>query len=33
MTFEELRIDKADDFPELGVGKRVSWIVEYGKVI
>ncbi len=32
MTFEELRIAKADDFPELGEGKRVSWIVEYGKV-
>ncbi len=32
MTFEELRIAKADDFPELGEGKRVSWTVEYGKV-
>ena len=32
MTFEELRIAKADDFPELGEGKRVSWSVEYGKV-
>ena len=31
MTFEELRIAKADDFPELGEGKRVSWSVEYGK--
>lgn len=31
MTFEELRIAKADDFPELGEGKRVSWTVEYGK--
>lgn len=32
MTFKELRIAKADDFPELGEGKRVSWSVEYGKV-
>ena len=31
-TFEELRIAKSDDFPELGEGKRVSWSVEYGKV-
>ena len=33
MTFEELRIAKADDFPELGEGKRVSWTVEYGKTV
>lgn len=33
MTFEELRIAKADDFPELAEGKRVSWTVEYGKVV
>ena len=32
MTFEELRIAKSDDFPELSEGKRVSWSVEYGKV-
>ena len=32
MTFEELRITKADDFPELGEGKKVSWSVTYGKV-
>ena len=32
MTFEELRIAKSDDFPELCEGKRVSWSVEYGKV-
>lgn len=32
MTFEELRIAKADDFPELAEGKRVSWSVEYGKI-
>lgn len=31
MTFEELRIAKADDFPELAEGKKVSWSVEYGK--
>lgn len=31
MTFEELRIAKADDFPELADGKRVSWSVTYGK--
>ena len=32
MTFEELRIAKADDFPELAEGKKVSWTVEYGKI-
>ena len=32
-TFEELRIEKSSDFPELEDGKRVSWTVEYGKVI
>lgn len=32
VTFEELRIAKADDFPELGEGKKVSWSVTYGKV-
>ena len=31
-TFEELRIEKSEDFPELAEGKRVSWSVEYGKV-
>jgi len=30
-TFDELRIAKATDFPELEDGKRVSWTVEYGK--
>ena len=30
MTFEELRIKKADDFPELEDGKKVSWSVKYG---
>ena len=33
MTFEELRIAKADDFPELAEGKKVSWTVEYGKTV
>ena len=32
LTFEELRIAKATDFPELEDGKRVSWTVEYGKI-
>jgi len=31
-TFDELRIAKAVDFPELDDGKRVSWSVEYGKI-
>ena len=33
MTFEELRIAKSEDFPELAEGKKVSWTVEYGKTI
>ena len=32
LTFDELRIAKAADFPELDDGKRVSWSVEYGKI-
>jgi PRTRC genetic system protein A len=32
VTFDELRIAKAVDFPELEDGKRVSWSVEYGKI-
>ena len=32
LTFDELRIEKKDDFPELEDGKRVSWTVEYGKI-
>ncbi|MBP5717481.1 MAG: Mov34/MPN/PAD-1 family protein, partial [Abditibacteriota bacterium] len=32
LTFEELRIQKADDFPELSEGKTVSWRVKYGVV-
>lgn len=31
MTFEELRVAKSEDFPELEDGKRVSWTVEYLK--
>lgn len=31
-TFDELRISKATDFPELEDGKRVSFTVEYGKI-
>lgn len=31
-TFEELRIAKADDFPELAEGKSVSWRVKYGDI-
>ncbi len=31
-TFEDLRIAKADDFPELEDGKAVSWTVKYGAV-
>lgn len=30
LTFEELRLRKADDFPELEDGKSVSWTVKYG---
>lgn len=32
VTFEELRIAKADDFPELAEGKKVSWSVKYGDI-
>ncbi len=32
ITFDELRISKKDDFPELEDGKRVSWTIEYGKI-
>ena len=31
-TFDELRIAKADDFPELEDGKTISWKVRYGEV-
>ncbi len=30
--FDELRIEKSVDFPELEEGKRVSWTIEYGKI-
>lgn len=32
-TFEDLRVDKMVDFPELEEGARVSWTIRYGKVI
>ena len=32
ITFEELRIKKSEDFPELESGKTVSWRVKYGAV-
>jgi len=32
-TFDELRIAKSVDFPELEDGKRVKWTVEYGKTV
>ena len=32
ITFDELRIEKSEDFPELDDGKRVSWTVQYGKI-
>ncbi len=31
-TFEELRIEKSVDFPELEDGKKVSWTVVYGTI-
>lgn len=32
-TFEELRLAKADDFPEFDEGQGVSWTVTYGKIV
>jgi len=32
ITFDELRIAKAADFPEFEDGKSVGWTVEYGKI-
>ncbi|MBQ9720280.1 MAG: Mov34/MPN/PAD-1 family protein [Oscillospiraceae bacterium] len=32
ITFEDLRIKKSEDFPELESGKTVSWRVKYGAV-
>ena len=33
ITFEQLRIEKKDDFPELDDGKRVSWTMEYNTIV
>lgn len=33
MTFEQLRVAKASDFPELEDGKRVSWTMEYCGIV
>ena len=33
ITFEQLRIEKAPDFPELDDGKRVSWTMEYNTIV
>lgn len=32
ISFEQLRIEKSSDFPELEDGKKVSWNVEYGSI-
>ena len=32
VTFENLRIEKSDDFPELEDIKKVSWVMEYGSI-
>lgn len=32
-TFEQLRLEKAEDFPELDEGENVSWKITYGSVI
>lgn len=32
ISFEQLRIEKSTDFPELEDGKKVSWNVEYGGI-
>lgn len=32
-TFEELRLAKADDFPEFDEAQSVSWTVTYGKIV
>lgn len=31
-TFEELRLAKADDFPEFDEAQSISWVVTYGKI-
>lgn len=33
ITFEQLRIEKSSDFPELEDGKRVSWTMEYCTIV
>jgi len=33
LTFEQLRVEKAPDFPELDDGKRVSWTMEYCSIV
>lgn len=33
ITFEQLRIEKASDFPELDDSKRVSWTMEYCSIV
>ena len=33
ITFEQLRIEKSADFPELDDGKRVSWAMEYCSIV
>jgi PRTRC genetic system protein A len=32
-TFDKLRVEKSADFPELEDGKKVSWSMEYGKIV
>lgn len=32
ISFEQLRIDKSTDFPELEDGKKISWTMEYGSI-
>ncbi len=32
-TFEELRLAKADDFPEFDEAQSISWTVTYGKIV
>lgn len=32
-TFEELRVEKSDDFPELDEGGTVEWKVTYGSIV
>lgn len=32
ISFEQLRIDKSADFPELEDGKKISWTMEYGSI-